>query len=233
MRLALAVALLATAGAGCRAARMPVDPRLAAAADAYEVTGANPRTWSAPLAFGPWRTGRVGGEATLGWSVAALGAEVAGSTRPYAWRIEGAGVTVEAECHERRLEAVVRGVTFDARAAAGKPVLACAFRTPGAAAAWTLAVRAEPGAAVRFAGDLRDPGGASTHAVRSLHALEGSSLPLDVPSGWTLERGGGPAAAVETLGAGRVFLPRGAPEAPVLAAASAALLLFHPDPEQR
>jgi hypothetical protein len=231
MRLALALAVLAAA-AGCRAARMPVDPRLAASTDAFEVTGANPRTWSAPLAFGPWRTGRVAGEATLGWSVAALGVEVAGATRPYAWRLEGGGAAIEAECHERRLEASVRGVTFDARAAAGRPVLACAFRTPGAPAPWTLAVRVEPGAPPRFTGDLRDPGGASSYAVRSLHALEGTPLPLDLPSGWTLERAGGPAAAVETLGGGRVFLPRGAPEAPVLAAASAALLLFDPDPDR-
>lgn len=228
-RTALPLALAAALASACGAARMPVDPRLLAAADAFAVTGANPRSWSAPLAFGPWRTGRVSGDTTLGWSGATLGVEVAGSSRPYAWRLEGGGAAVDAECHERRLEVGARGVTLDAGAAAGRPVLACAFRVGGAPGAWTLAVRAERSAAARFAGELRDPGGAASYAVRSSHALEGSPLPLGVPSGWILDRAGGPAAAVETIGEGRVLLPRGAPDVAVLAAASAALLLFRPD----
>lgn len=231
-RLALALPLAALAAlAGCRTARMAVDPRLAASTDAYPVSGRQSMAWTPSLAFGPWRTGPVSGGETRSWGFDLGAYALEASHRPYAFRIDGPGGALEADCHERRRESTTLGViTVDERAARGLPILACAFRPAGAPAgrAWTLDLRARDDGGLE--GELREPGGGTAYAVRSTHALEGSPLALPAPAGFTLERGGGPAAAVETMNAGRVFLPRGAPEVAALAAASAALLLFRPEP---
>jgi hypothetical protein len=228
-RTALAILLAAT---GCRTAGMAVDPRLAASSDEYAVSGRKLNGWSTPLAFGPWRTGPVSDGATRSWSLDLLVYSFTESHRPYAFGLEGPGGVLEAECHERRHESVTLGVaTVDERAAKGLPVLACAFRVAGtsdAGRAWTLALRSRDDGG--FEGELREPGGGAAYTVRSIHALEGTALGLPAPAGFTFERGGGPAAAVEVINSGRVFLPRGAPEVPALAAAAASLLLFQPEP---
>lgn len=223
-------ALCCLSAAGCAPARMRVDPAVASATEAWAVTGANPRRWNAPVAFGPYRSGPVHDAGTIGWSFELLGVGgIAKSRRPYAWTLDGPGGAIEAECHERAFEAwaaAAGGVRVDAQGAAGAPALACAFR-PGAGAggaAWTLSVRAAGGVAGGWVGELRG-GGAEAYAVRSTHALEGSPLPLGTPAGWRFERAGAAVALVEVVNAGRVWLPRG-DAAPPLAAASVALLLF-------
>jgi hypothetical protein len=220
------VAVFALAAAGCRTARMQVDPRVASS-DAYVVSGADPRGPSSSIAFGPWTTWPVTGS---NWSHRVLDVdEKSESYRSYAFRIDGPDGALDAECHEQRRESMtLRVITADERAAEGKPVLACAFRRAGAPdeSAWTLGVSTRNDGG--FAGELRAPGGAAAYAVRSSHAIEGTLVESGRPVGWTLEGDGGPAAAVETIGSGRVFLPHRVSEAPMFASAAAALLLFEP-----
>lgn len=211
--------------AGCASARMRVDPALSSAED-WAVTGANPRRWDAPLAVGPYRTGAVRDPGTIGWSVQLQSLGVASAHHPYAWSLAGPAGIVDAECHERGFEAFhASGVAYDVRGARGEPVLACAFRA--GARAWTLALRATGAAVPGFAGELRDEAG-TAYAIRSVHALEGSPVPLGAPAGYEVERDGAKVALVEVLGRGRVLLARGAADADALASASVALLLFRP-----
>jgi hypothetical protein len=228
--LATTLALLTLTTAGC-AAHMKVAPALEDGADAWEVSGANPRIWGAPIAFGPWRAAAaVSDGTTLGWSADVLGlGKVAGGRRPYALRLEGPAGAMEVECLQQRLEAVAPfGVAVDLEQVGGKPALACAFRPRGAttwAGAWTLLLRATGVPTAAFRGELRDARGVS-FSVTSVHLPSGGGLPLGTPAGWSIEREGLPVAAVETLDAGRVLIARRESEAAALSAAAAALLLF-------
>ncbi|MFO0581892.1 MAG: hypothetical protein U0229_06455 [Anaeromyxobacter sp.] len=225
--LTLALVHLTLGAAGCAAARVRPEPALAAV-PALAVSGANPRRWGAPLGFGPYATGPVSGDTTFGWSLQVLapGAGVAGSARPYAWTSSGPSGALAAECHERTLEVFAGSLALDVKGASGQPRLACAFRGADGRT-WTLAVRATGRPVPAYLGELRGPGG-ERYALRSVHALEGTPIPLGTPAGWVLEREGAAVAMVETMNAGRVWLPGGADEAPVAATATA-LLLFEPD----
>jgi hypothetical protein len=224
--------LLALAAAGC-AARMKLDPALAEATEGYPVTGANPRVWGTPVAFGPWRASAVKEGAGVGWSFEVLGlGRAVGSRRPWALRLEGAAGALELECLQQQLVAVAPfGVTLVPIDDPNRPVLACGLRPLGAAdggAAWTLALRTTGRPAPAFEGELRNERGV-LFTVRSVHALRGGGgLPLGRPAGYTFERNGAQAAAVEIIDAGRVLIPLRETDAMVLAAASAALLLFQP-----
>lgn len=233
-RLAAALAGLALAlgSAGC-APRMLLAPALEARAEVWEVQGANPRRWGAPLAFGPWRAAVVDGAAT-GWSADVLGlGKLAGAQRPFALRLEGPAGALDVECLQRTLEAVAPfGVALDLEGLGGKPVLTCAFRPRGSTGwtgAWTLVLRTTGQLVPAYQGELRDARGV-TFGVRSVHALTSGPVPVGPPAGYAFDREGIPAAAVETLNEGRVLLPLRESEAAALAAASAALLLFQPDP---
>ncbi len=237
----LALAGLAAAPAPARAAeaRMAVDPALAAADEPLRVTGANPRRWNKPIAFGPYRTGTVRDAGAIGWSVELLGLGAAGSKRPYAFTLETPGGPVDAECYQKGLEGwhQASGITVDLRAAMGKPALVCAFRTaPGEAkdgGAWILELAAAKKLTGGFVGVLRpaDEATGGSMTVRSVHALEKSPIPLGSPAGYAVERDGQAAAAVEVINAGRVWMPSSSAPAPApaaLPAALAALLLFEP-----
>ncbi|MCU0225738.1 MAG: hypothetical protein MUF27_17090 [Acidobacteria bacterium] len=244
--LTLALAGLAADLAPVRAAeaRMAVDPALAAAGAPLPVTGANPRRWDRPIAFGPYRTSAVRDGGTLGWSVELLNLGAAGSKRPYAFTLETPGGPVDAECHQKGLEGWHQpsGVTVDLRAAMGKPALVCAFRpaTGGAAGAdggaagggaWVLELAAARKLTGGFVGVLRpaDETAGGSLTIRSVHALEKSPIPLGSPAGYALERDGRAVAAVEVINAGRVWLSGSSAPAPAaLPAALAALLLFQP-----
>jgi hypothetical protein len=242
----LTTAPLASFGAE---ARMAVDPALAAADEPLRVTGANPRRWNKPIAFGPYRTGAVRDGGTLGWSVEVLRLGAAGSKRPYAFTLESPGGPVDAECYQKGLEGWHQpsGITVDLRAAMGKPALVCAFRPAAAEAedggAWILELAAAKKLTGGFVGVLRPAneaaGGSLT--IRSVHALEKSPIPLGSPAGFALERDGRAVAAVEVINAGRAWLPgpsatatatetatATAPAPAALPAALAALLLFEP-----
>jgi hypothetical protein len=228
LALAPVLALLASASAGCATARMKVDPTLSTV-QPLPVTGANPRRWGEPVRFGPHATGKVRGTDTLGWSLGLLGGPgFSGSHRPYAWTATGPSGALDAECHQEGLEVFAQGgsLTFDVRGATGQPALACAFRAAPGAAPWTLALRATGRPDPAYRGELR--GGGGVYAVRSVHALEGSPVPMGTPAGYAVERDGQVVALVETMNAGRVWLPGPADEG-ALAAAATALLLFQPE----
>ena len=217
-------------------ARVAIDPALAAATEPLSVQGANPRRWDKPVAFGPYRTGVVRDRGTIGWSVQVLRLGASGSKRPYAFTLEAPTGTVDAECHEKGLEAwhEPSGVSVDLRAAAGKPALVCAFRPTGeggGTGTWVLELAAARKITGGFVGALRptDPSAGGSLTVRSLHGLEGTPIPLGSPAGYVLERDGRPVAAVEAINAGRVWVPSAAEADPgAIPAALAALLLFQP-----
>ena len=227
--LALALALLTLASAGC-AARMKMAASLEDGAESWPVTVGASRGWETKLSFGPWRASAV---AATGWSLDVLGitGKAAAAARPRGLRVEGAAGSLEAECLPQRLEALAPfGVELDLEALGGKPVLACAFRPSGSTGwtgAWTLLLRATGQATQAYEGTLRDGRGV-TFAVRSVHRLASGATPPGPPVGYALDREGTPAAAVETLESGRVLVSRRESEGAALAAAAAALLLFQP-----
>jgi hypothetical protein len=227
--LAIATASSLLLETGCASARVRVDPALAGAADEWPVAGANPRRWDAPLSVGPYRTGAVRDPGTLGWSVQIQSLGIEKAHRPYAFAVTGPGGPIDAECHERTFEAFhATGVRYDVRGARGEPVLACAFRSDGRT--WTLSLRATGAAQPAYAGELRDDAGLA-YDVRSVHALDGSPVPLGSPAGYEVELRGAKVALVDVLGPGRVLVARGIAEGGPLASASAALLLFRPPGE--
>ncbi len=236
---ALALLSIAFLAALAGEARVAIDPALAAATQPLPVTGANPRRWDKPLAFGPYRTGVVRDRGTIGWSVQVLRLGASGSKRPYAFTLETPAGPVDAECYEKGLEAwTASGFSVDLRAAAAKPALVCAFRPAGEGGgsreAWTLALGAARKLSGGFVGELRPADGTAGTplAVRSIHALDGTPIPLGSPAGYALQREGRTIAAVETINAGRVWLAdagTAADTAPAaIPAAVAALLLFQP-----
>jgi hypothetical protein len=227
--LALALALLSLASAGC-AARMKVAASLEDGAEAWPVTVGAARGWETKLAFGPWRVAAAGAS---GWSleVLGIGGKAAAGLRPKALRIEGPAGSLEAECLPQRLDAVAPfGVELDLEALGGKVQLACAFRPSGSTGwtgAWTLLLRATGQPTQAFEGELRDARGVS-FSVRSVHVLSSGAIQPGPPVGYALDRLATAAAAVETLEAGRVLIARRESEAAALAAAAGALLLFQP-----
>jgi hypothetical protein len=231
LALALAILALGLAGGGC-AAHMKVATSLEEGAEGWAVSGASPRSWGTPVAFGPWRAQPVTG-GVRGWSFDVLGidAKAAATARPQDLRVEGPAGGMEVECLPQTLQAVAPfGVAVDLEAVGGTLALACAFRPSGStgwAAAWTLLLRATGQPTQAYEGQLRDARGV-TFTVRSIHQLDGGKLQPGRPVGYALDREGTPAAAVELLEAGRVLIPRRESEAAALSAAAVALLLFQP-----
>jgi hypothetical protein len=230
--LAPAVVVLALASAGC-AVRMKVAASLEDGAEGWPVSGATPRSWGTPVAFGPWRVAAVPDAANRRWSFDVLGLDgkATARSRPNALLVEGSAGTMEVECLQQPLEAVAPfGVAVDLEALGGQPVLACAFRPRGSSGwtgAWTLLLRATGQPTQAYEGELRDARGV-TFSVRAVHVLSGGAIQPGPPAGYALDREGLPAAAVETLAEGRVLVARRESEAAALAAAAAALLLFQP-----
>jgi hypothetical protein len=227
--LALALAVLALASAGC-APRMRVAASLEEGAEGWPVTVGASRGWETRLAFGPWQSTAT---AATGWSLDVLGiaGKAAAAARPHALRVEGPAGALQAECLQQRLEAVAPfGLELDLEKVGGQPVLACAFRPSGSTGwtgAWTLLLRATGQPTQAYEGELRDARGV-TFSVRSVHQLAGGALQPGPPVGYALDREGAPAAAVEMLETSRVLVSRRESEAAALSAAAAALLLFTP-----
>lgn len=113
----------------CQVAQMRIAPALEPLA-AVPVSGANPRRWNAPLAFGPWRS-EVAYEG-LKWDFALpiLGITAGYSTQPYRVVASAGANPVQAECHARAVSLARKGLAVDP--AFGKlPAFACVFRGRG------------------------------------------------------------------------------------------------------
>ena len=227
---AAAVMAVVASSAGCAPARMRVGPQVSRRSHQWEVDGARPRTWGAPVRFGPYQAAALQDGSTFGWSVPVLGTTLARDHRPYGWRMLGGASTVDAECHQVELEVRAAAVTVDAQGASGKPILACAFRVGAAEGArtWTLALRATGSRRVGYLGTLHDETTGREYEVSSSHDLERSRIALGSPAGYLVSRGDDLVAMVETLGRGHVWMARTAGDQDALAAAGMALLLFRP-----
>lgn len=213
-RLVLVLVLLT----GCATAKIELPD------GAYDVTGANPRRWNAPLSFGEFATQSVD-EGTTRSFLADLGIVQVGKTdQAYRFTINN----VRAECHTRELVIGRAGVFVDPNL--GKePLLVCGFERPsGTRSVLALARsgRAEPS----LVGELRELGGPALE-VRSVHRAEGAAIASGEPFGYEIISDNYRIAAVETINRGRVWIePTVTANRDTLAAASAALLLFR-DPD--
>ncbi len=217
----------ALALAGFKEAKVEVPAALAAAAP-MEVSGHRVRTLNKPMAFGAYRVTGVREGAEFSWSTEAFGVRGGSARQRYRFVLEGPeGEAREVECRSRSIEAWRGGWTVELTEAFS-PRLACGLRSEGKLLRLVLGSRA--GAELRGA-LVGSEGEAPLLAVRSLHRLEGSRLPLGAPAGYALERDGAAVAAVETLNRGRIWLAPDLdePTRGTAAAAAAALLLYDPE----
>lgn len=205
----------------CQLAQMQVAPALEPLV-AVPVSGANPRRWNAPLAFGPWRA-EVAHEG-LKWDFALplLGLTAGYATQPYRVVATAGGNPVQAECHARAVTLSRKGLEVDP--AFGKlPAFACAFRGrgDGALRLHATALGHETGTL-----DFSD----TQWTLRSVHRFRGSSVPSGPPLGYEIEGGDRVIAAVEVIKQGRVWIdPAVSPrDQERLAVAIMVLLLYDP-----
>jgi hypothetical protein len=205
----------------CQVAQMQVAPELERLA-AVPVSGANPRQWNAPLAFGPWRAELAYEGMKWDFALPLLGLTAGYSTQPYRVVASAGGEPIQAECHARAVSLARQGLEVDP--ALGKlPAFACAFRGRGdGSLRLRVTARSQEAGALAF-GD--------THwALRSVHQFRGSSIPSGPPLGYEFEGGGRVVAAVETINQGRVWIdPAVSPrDQERLAVAIMVLLLYDP-----
>lgn len=187
---------------------------------AWDVTGANPRRWNAPISFGPFKTASVDEGAQRSWLID-TGLLQAGNT-DQAYRLTVGDIAVD--CHTRELVIGREGVFVDA-SLGREPLLVCGYeRSTGTRA--VLALSRTGSAEPSLRGELRGlPGPA--FEVRSLHRANEGSLPSGEPFGYEIRFGEGPVAIVETVNRGRVWIdPTEEANRELLAAAAASLLLF-------
>jgi hypothetical protein len=212
---------------GFRTARMEVPTDLTEVAQAMDVSGSNPRRWSKPLGFGPYRTLEVDDGTEFSWSVELFGVRGGRATRKYRLLLEGPdGSTRQVECRTRSIEAWRSGWNVELTDAF-EPRLACGIGDPAGESRPVRLVLASDGRRLR--GGIEGSSGA--FELESVHDLEGSRLALAQPAGYVVRRGTTVQAAVETLNRGRVWIVPGLDpgEAHAVAAAVAALLLYNPE----
>lgn len=208
---------------GCSTARMQL-PTTLSAVEAWQVTGANPRTWNRPLAFGPWETARVEERSTFSWGFEALGVTVTGARRPYELTVRGpSGAGRDVACLTREIT-LGRGTLAAEVTGIVAPRLLCTIHGDGSTPASLLIGRHGGG----LRGTLRTA--SASYSIESVHRLAGSRIPTGDPAGYEIVGDGSVAAAVEVVNRGRVWIAApGGDQAPTLAAAAAALLLFDPE----
>ncbi|MEO8382186.1 MAG: hypothetical protein ABI779_21170 [Acidobacteriota bacterium] len=216
----LAVSLLVLAA--CSGTAIVQTARLNVPDGAFAVEGANPRSWNAPLSFGPFRTSAVSEGTTRSWLVDTGVLELAKSDQAYRMVLEGETGRTTIECHTRELVAGRSGVFVQASLGQA-PLLVCGLERGEyrSVLALTRSGKGEPS----LVGELRQIGG-TTYDIRSLHRAVGSVLPTGEPLGFEITRDESALAVVETANRGRVWIDKDAPNREDFAAAAAALLLF-------
>jgi hypothetical protein len=206
---------------GCQTAQMQVSPELNTVA-AFDVTGANPRVWNAPLSFGPWTTTQVREGLTWGFGYRLLGIEASYAQQPYRLAMSAGSATMQAECITRALVLSREGLEVDPSFGT-LPALSCGFAGAGEGM-----LRLRMTATNAEEGEMTF--GASRWTLRSTDRFEGSPIRSSGPVGYELSRDGAIVAAVETINRGRVWISPALPEdeRARAAVAAAALLLYRP-----
>lgn len=187
---------------------------------AYDVTGANPRRWNAPISFGPYSTQSVDEGTRRSWLADLDLLQVGKADQGYHFTVNGIAV----ECHTREVVIGRAGVFVDT-SLGREPLLVCGYqRSTGTKSVLALSRTGSP--EPEFRGELRAlPGPA--FEVRSLHRAKEGSLPSGEPFGYEIRLGELPVAIVETVNRGRVWIdPAEEANRDMLAAAAASLLLF-------
>ncbi|HEY7753827.1 MAG TPA: hypothetical protein VH856_08425 [Steroidobacteraceae bacterium] len=205
----------------CQVAQMRIAPELERLA-AVPVSGANPRKWNAPLAFGPWRSDVAYEGMKWDFALPLLGLTAGYSTQPYRVVVTAGTEPIQAECHARAASLSREGLTVDP--AFGKlPAFACAFQGRGAGS-----LRLNPTAMGQEGGTIDY--GDTRWGLRSVHRFQGSSIPSGPPLGYEVTGGDRVVAAVETINQGRVWMdPAVSPrDQERLAVAIMVLLLYDP-----
>jgi hypothetical protein len=187
-------------------------------ATAYDVQGANQA-----LSFGPWQTVAVNEGTTRSWLADLDILQIGSGDQAYRLALQGTGVTTSIDCHTGELVAGRAGV-FMQTSLGQSPVLVCGFGrgTTRTILALTRTGRPEPS----LRGELRQVNG-TTYDVQSIHRAARSSIPAGEPFGYEISLDERPLAIVETINRGRVWIDPDAPSPADLAAAAAALLLWH------
>jgi hypothetical protein len=208
---------------GCQTSQMVVPPALATAAEPMEVTGANPRFWNRPIAFGPWATAQVREGSVWQISSDLLPARARFSSRPYRLELQGPDGLVQVECMTRQFRLARDGWSFDPTLG-NLPILSCGFHRLEDGQEWSMSVRQQ---AIDLQGTAQSGTGIEW-TIRSLHRLDGVSIRNAEPVGYEILEGDRTLAAVETVNRGRVWIDSTLPPATreQLASIASALLLF-------
>ncbi|HYO79290.1 MAG TPA: hypothetical protein VE010_22690, partial [Thermoanaerobaculia bacterium] len=190
-----------------------VAPRLDLPAGAYDVSGSNPRRWTAPLSFGEWRTERVDEGTRRSWLSEVGVVQIARADQGYHLAMNGVSV----ECHTKEF-AIGAGGLFVDPTFGSTPLLVCGYDRGGERSVLTLhrTGRIEP----MLRGTFRDDDGNALE-VRSLHRSVGAKVPAGEAYGFELMRGEERVAVVETVNRGRVWIDPDAPNRDTLAATAA------------
>ena len=220
-----ALPVVAFTSSACSMATMSIDPVLAARAEPMPVTGANPRVWNRPLAFGPFSTEQVQEGGEWRWAAPILGGEAGIAWQNHRMVLVDGEARTQTACRARRVFFERDGWSVDP--ALGRlPVLQCVLRDDEGGEPWTLTLHRTP--RNTLAGTIEHD--RDTIQVVSEHRADGGMVDTAEPVGYSLFVEGSAIAAIETVNRGRVWIdPKlSASDRTAVASAAAALLLFDP-----
>ena len=224
------ILLFAVSATACREAQMAAPVELATAIQPWKVEQTRVTGWDAPFNFGPYTVKDIkrGWTKSTAWGFIAYESYRANQSYEYrlatgqgkkAWRCNCA-----ANVNQQVLESMVGGGKLTWEMGAGQS-LACSLRSPKGIL-WRLVLAAGGASNAPMQGVLEGP--KLTMQVRGTDQLEGSTIPLSEPTGYVFSIIGpvsGTAGAVQVINNGLLWLPD-SPQQGVMAAASAALLLY-------
>lgn len=197
----------------------------------HAVTGANPRVWNRPIAFGPWKTATVREGLSHTWLTNVAGINVAQESQAYRFLLQGGDGGTRVQCHTNDFQIGRSGFWVDATFGT-EPVLLCGLERHDAREVLALARtgRTEPA----LTGELRDADDENADAllIRSLHRAQGARFAAVETYGYEILRAGRRVAVVETANRGRVWIDpqlEGVTREKIAGAAAALLLFTQPD----
>lgn len=189
----------------------------------FSVSGANPRSWTSNLSFGPWHTAKAVQGPTLGFGLKLLGVSLGYSSQTYQLSLTDGKSWQHMECISAAVTGSKDGWTLDL-SLGEKPLFACGIQGKVNS---TMELKAKWNNKLEGISQLSD----RKVSIRSLHQLKGAAFDSLDPVGYLLSDHRGPVAQVELINSGKVWIT---PSLPgniqlELAALMAALLLYVPD----
>ena len=224
--LALALVLISAVFiTACREARMAAPQQVTSQAQEWAIKETRIIGWDSPFNFGPYHVANVqrGWQETTAWGF--LGYENYKSKQQFQYTVQRAGgqpwvCNCATGVGQQVLQGMIGGgtLTWELTAATN---FACSLKNGDKI--WRMVVASQGSSKLAMQGVLQGPG--KDIQVKGTHELEGSSLGLSDPTGYTFYSPQGPIAAVQVINNGIVWMLPG-PDQDALAAASAGLLLY-------